>query len=72
MPLDKALDRDGFNEIFIKNWSIVLEDIFKLCDNFYLGKAEIENFNWPFSTLAPKEQSSENVLDYRPISLTNL
>ncbi|XP_039114040.1 uncharacterized protein LOC120249550 [Dioscorea cayenensis subsp. rotundata] len=69
---DKAPGPDGFPIFFFqKYWEIVKDDIYKLCDDFYWGRANLERINWANIALIPKNQSSENPSQFRPISLIN-
>jgi hypothetical protein len=72
LPLDKAHGPDGFNGMFFKKcWSIIKEDFYKLCQDFYDGKVELESINASFISLIPKIDNPETINDYRPISLLN-
>ncbi|XP_039129007.1 uncharacterized protein LOC120265183 [Dioscorea cayenensis subsp. rotundata] len=69
---DKAPGSDGFPIFFFKqSWETVKEDIFKLCEDFYDGRANLERINWANIALIPKVESPEHPRDYRPISLVN-
>lgn len=69
---DKAPGLNGFPMHFFKQfWEKVKEDIFKLCEDFYFGRANLERINWANIMLIPKVESLENPGDYRPISLIN-
>lgn len=72
MSPDKAPGPDGFRILFFqKCWDIVKLDIFKLCDDFYSGNANLERINWANIALIPKCQSPDDPSHYRPISLIN-
>jgi hypothetical protein len=69
---NKAPGPDGFNGIFLKKcWGIVRENFYKLAEDFYHGRVNLEKINTYYITLVPKCQSLEKINDYRPISLTN-
>ncbi|XP_039129000.1 uncharacterized protein LOC120265177 [Dioscorea cayenensis subsp. rotundata] len=69
---DKAPRPDGFPIFFFKqSWETVKEDIFKLCEDFYDGRANLERINWANIALIPKVESLEHPGDYRPISQIN-
>jgi hypothetical protein len=72
MPLDKALGLDGFNTDFIKHcWSIIYDDFYKMCDDFYSNQLCLQSINGSYITLIPKKDDSQKVSDFRPISLLN-
>lgn len=72
MSADKAHGPDGFPILFFqKCWDIVKFDIFKLCEDFYFGNANMERINWANITLIPKCHSPDNPSQYLPISLIN-
>jgi hypothetical protein len=70
MPPDKAPGPDGFNGLFLKRcWSIIKEDIYTLCFDFFNGNLSLEAINSSFITLIPKVHNPTSVNDFRPISL---
>jgi hypothetical protein len=72
IPTDKAPGPDGFNGQFLKTcWSIIKEDIYKLCFDFYDGNLDLTSINMGHITLIPKIPVPEGVNDYRPITLLN-
>jgi hypothetical protein len=72
MPPDKAPVPDGFNGHCLKtSWHIVRRDFYKLCDDFYIGNANLQSINESFITLVPNIQNPTIVNDFRPISLLN-
>jgi hypothetical protein len=72
-PTDKALGPDGFNGKFMKKcWQIIKEDFYKLIDDFYNEKINLESINTVFITLIPKVADPNNMNDFRPISLVSL
>jgi hypothetical protein len=72
-PTDKAPGPDGFNGKFMKRcWQIIKEDFYKLIDDFYNEKINLESINTAFITLIPKVADPENMNDFRPISLVSL
>ncbi|XP_039136364.1 uncharacterized protein LOC120273726 [Dioscorea cayenensis subsp. rotundata] len=69
---DKAPGPDGFPIFFFKTfWEIVKGEIWKLCDDFFAGKANLECINWACIVLIPKVMSPSSPGVYRPISLIN-
>jgi hypothetical protein len=72
MKPDKAPGPDGFNGLFLKKcWPIVKASFYKLAEDFYDNKINLESINTSYITLIPKCHSPEKINDYRPISLTN-
>jgi hypothetical protein len=73
MPADRAPGPDGFNGQFLKKClSIVQNDFYRLAQDFWEGKLNLQNINGSYITLVPKKAVPEEVNDYRPISLTNV
>lgn len=73
IPLDHALGPDGFNGMFFKRcWSIIKEDIVRLCSDFAKGHLDLQSINNSWITLIPKIPHPVTVNDFRPISLLNL
>jgi hypothetical protein len=73
LPTDKAPGPDGFTGLFIKAcWHIIKFDFYKLCQDFWDGKVNLQSINDAFITLIPKVNSPEGPSDYRPISLLNI
>lgn len=69
---DKAPGPDGFPLHFFKQfWDTIQFDIFKLCEDFYWNRANLEKINWANIVLIPKKDTPELPGDYRPISLIN-
>lgn len=65
MSADKAPDPDGFPILFFqKCWDIVKFDIFKLCEDFYSGRANLERINWANIALILKCQSPDDPSHY--------
>lgn len=61
MKAEKDPRPDGFPIFFfLKFWGIVKVDIFKLCDDLFLGKANLERINWASIALIPKCQTPKN------------
>jgi hypothetical protein len=72
MKPDKAPGPDGFNGLFLKKcWPIVKASFYKLAEDFYDNKINLESINTSYITLIPKCHNPEKINDYRPISLTN-
>lgn len=72
MPADKAPGPDGFNGVFLKKcWSLIKEDIYKMCEDFYNERIDLAPLNSSFIVLVPKISSPISANDYRPISLLN-
>jgi hypothetical protein len=72
LPTDKAPGPDGFNSLFFKKaWTIIREDIYRLCNDFFSHKADLKSINSSYITLVPKKDNPEIVSDFRPISLLN-
>jgi hypothetical protein len=72
MPIDHAPSPDGFNGMFMKKCSpIIQEDFMRFFAQFHSGNLNIEAINGCYITLVPKEDCSSIVNDYRPISLLN-
>ena len=73
MPTDKAPGPDGFNGMFMKRcWSIIKNDFYALCEEFFCNSANLECINSSFITLVLKVSNPETVSDFRPISLLNI
>lgn len=56
---------------FKKAWTIIREDIYSLCNDFFSHKADLKSINSSYITLVPKKDNPEIVSDFRPISLLN-
>lgn len=55
MPNDKAPGLDGFNSLFFKKCChIIRNDIYSLCDSFFIHCADLKSINSSFITLVPK------------------
>lgn len=52
-------------------WDTIKTDLFKLCENFYFRKANLERINWANIVLIPKVETLESPGDYRVIGLIN-
>lgn len=73
MSCDKSPGPDGFNGLFMKRcWQIITYDFYALCEEFYVGSANLECINSSYITLVPKIANPETVSDFRPISLLNI
>lgn len=72
MKADKAPGPEGLLIFFYqKYWDVVKNDIFKLCDDFYWERANLERINCADIALIPKSHAPEDPSQYRPISLIN-
>ena len=72
MPPDKATGPDGFNGLFLKKcWPIVKESFYKLAEDLYDNRTNLEGINTSYITLVRKWHNPEKINDYMPISLTN-
>lgn len=72
MPTDHAPGPDGFNGCFLKTcWHIIKHDFYRLCDEFYSDKLNLESLNEGFITPIPKIHLPETPNDFRPITLLN-
>jgi hypothetical protein len=71
MPGDKAPGPDGFTGLFLKKcWVVIKEDLMRVIHKF--GNLHVYNFHWLNSanvSLFPKKEGSEEISDFRPISL---
>lgn len=73
MPSDKSPGPDGFSGLFLKIcWPVVKYDFYRLCQEFWEGKVNLQSINDSYITLIPKTLSPEGPNDYRPISLLNI
>lgn len=69
---DKVLGVDGFSIFFYqKFWLTVSDNVIKLCEDFYSGKANVERINWASIALILKVEDSVNLSHFRPIVLIN-
>jgi mannosylglycoprotein endo-beta-mannosidase len=54
LPSDKAPGPDGFTGLFMKKcWPIIKFDFYRLCDEFWEGKVNLQSINDAFITLNP-------------------
>jgi len=73
LTTDKEPGPDGFNGMFMKRcWSIIKNDFYALCEEFFCNSVNLECINSSFITLVPKVRNPETVSDFRPISLINI
>jgi hypothetical protein len=73
MPVDRAPGPDGFNGLFLKKcWHIVKEDFYKLAADFHNESLQLRNINGSYITLVPKKKVAVRVIDFCPISWTNV
>lgn len=69
---DKAPGPNGFPLYsFILFWDTIKTYLWRLCEDFYFGRANLERINWASIVLIPKVDTLEVPGDYRPISLIN-
>jgi hypothetical protein len=72
MPSNHAPGPDGFNGNFFKKcWSIIRENVLRLCKDFTAGTLNLASINSSLITLIPKKGCPQTVNDFRPISLLN-
>jgi mannosylglycoprotein endo-beta-mannosidase len=73
MSLDKCPGPDGFSaRFFITCWSIVKADVMEAFNSLSrLDSRGFGSINEAFVTLLPKKDGTEEVRDFRPISLTH-
>lgn len=70
LKAEKAPWPDGFPILCYKKfWDIVKIDVFKLCEDFYWGRVNLERINWANIALISKIPNPEDPSHYRPISL---
>ena len=67
---DKAPGPDGFSMAFFQScWSVLKTEIMVVFHNFHTQGVFEKSFNASFLALIPKKVDSEEVKDFRPISL---
>ena len=67
---DKAPGPDGFSMAFFQScWSVLKTEIMAVFHNFHTQGVFEKSFNASFLALIPKKVDSEEVKDFRPISL---
>jgi mannosylglycoprotein endo-beta-mannosidase len=72
LPNNKSPGPDGFNGEFLKKcWSVIAQDFYDLCKDFFHGHACLKSINSSFITLIPKKDCPIYIGDFRPISLLN-
>ncbi|XP_039123641.1 uncharacterized protein LOC120260266 [Dioscorea cayenensis subsp. rotundata] len=72
LGVTKRRGRMDFLFFFFKqNWDTISEDLFRLCEDFYYFRANLEKINWANIALIPKVAAPASHSDYRPISLIN-
>ena len=70
MNSDKALGPDGFTVAFWQFcWDFVKEEIVDLFKEFYEQRSFAKSLNTTFLILIPKKGGTEDLGDFRPISL---
>jgi len=71
MPIDKALEPDGFTGKFYKScWGIIKEDILLALNSLYTMNAQgLQLLSTANIVLLPKKGDATEITDYRPISL---
>jgi hypothetical protein len=66
MPMDKAPGPDGFNGMFFKKcWHIIKDDVYQLCNDFFVGTVSLQAINSSFITLIPKTSNPVTPNDFR-------
>lgn len=69
---DKASGPDGFPLQFFRQFlDTIKSDLWRLCEDFFNGKTDLEIVNWVSLALIPKVETPEALVNYRPISLIN-
>lgn len=53
-------------------WHIIKDDYYGLCNEFFLGAANLECINNSFVTLEANGNNLETISDFRPFSLLNI
>ena len=72
LPSDKSPGPDGFsNEFLRKCWPIIIQDFYKLCNEFQHGTVYLKSINKSYITLIPKIDGAQHPSEFRPISLLN-
>lgn len=73
MHPDKSPGLDGFNPAFYQCfWSIVKNDVVKICKKFMCTGELPEGINQTLICLIPKIKVPQTMADLRPISLCNV
>ncbi len=69
---DKAPGPDGFSLLFYQHfWRVIKDDLMEVFHNLHCGRLNLELVNRIWICLIPKKTESEEVRDFRPISLVN-
>lgn len=70
---NKSSGPDGLpNELLQKHWTLLKDEIFIIVQNFYNHTLNLEEVNQANIIMIPKKDFSEQVGDYRPISVMNV
>lgn len=73
MTSDKSPDlMDLMGSLRKKCWHLIKARFYKLCNDFYEEKVDIQPINTAFITLIPKINSPQTPANYRPISLISM
>lgn len=66
----KSRGPDGFNFSFFKKfWDVIKAELMRFLGEFYCNGRIVNGLNTSFVVLIPKKEETQNVHDYRPISL---
>jgi hypothetical protein len=72
LPNNKSPGPDGFNGEFLKKcWSVIAQDFYDLCKDFFDDHICLKSINSSYITLIPKKDCPIYIGDFRPISLLN-
>jgi exonuclease III len=72
LPSNKSPGPNGFNGDFLKKcWSLIAQDFYTLCQDFFNNNVCLQSINSSFITLVPKKDNLLALGDYGPISLLN-
>ena len=73
MPRNKAPGPDGFTiEFFKASWSFMSQDILEVVEESRRNQTVYPTLNATFLTLIPKQENSNTLVGFRPISLCNV
>jgi hypothetical protein len=67
-----ALGPHGFSFLFYqKNWSVIKKDLMAVVKSFEKGEANLARLNYAKIILIPREEGTNTLKKFRPISLIN-